>query len=166
MNDRRFLLGCSLPRMNTRRFLLAAGLLAVSALAGAPAARACKYCWSAENAEAADYARQAMQEASAPKPADGAFPLDGTINQFQPAAQSATLAAPPTASAVVTSGADLRAARAAAANPPPAPKIVPQATATLAPRPSNHIADAGLLGLATVGGVFCWRTRRKTGLAR
>ena len=152
--------------MKSRRLLFAAGLIAISALAGTPAARACKYCWSAENSEAADYARQAMQAASAPPPADGAFPLDGTISQFQPAAPSAILAAPPTASTVVTSGADLRAARAAATTLPPAPKFTPQAVAVFAPRSSTHFADAGLLGLATVGGVFCWRTRRKTGSAR
>ena len=150
--------------MNFHRLTFAAGLLAVLALTGTPTARACKYCWSAENADAAEYARQAMQSAAAPpSQPSGAFPLDGAISQFQPAAP-ATLAAPPDASTVVTSGADLRAARAATTTLPiPAPK----GAATITPRPAApHYADAGLLGLAAVGGVFCWRTRRKTGPVR
>ncbi len=154
--------------MNSHRLTFAAGLLAVLALTGTPAARACKYCWSAENADAAEYARQAMQSAAAPpSQPSGAFPLDGAISQFQPAAP-ATLAAPPDASTVVTSGADLRAARAATTTLPPVPPVsTPKVAATITPRPATpHYADAGLLGLAAVGGVFCWRTRRKTGPVR
>ena len=78
--------------MKTRRLTPAAGLLAVFSLAGANAAHACKYCWSGENVEAADYARQAMQPPTAPGQANGAFPLDATISQFQPAAPTAATA--------------------------------------------------------------------------
>ena len=145
--------------MKTRCLLFTVGLLAVLALAGANAARACKYCWSGENVEAADYARQAMQPPTAPDQANGAFPLDAAISQFQPAAPSATDKA-------ITSAADLRTVRIAAALPPVAPAFAPKATAEFARRGSTHYADAGLLGLAAVGGVFCWRTRRQTGPAR
>ena len=146
--------------MNSRCLTFLAGLLAVFSLVGAHSAHACKYCWSGENAEAADYARQAMQAPSAPSQTAGAFPLDATISQFQPVAPTA-------ASTPVTNAADLRAARVAATNTTPAPVFAPKVTAEFAPRRSApHYADAGLLGLAAAGGVFCWRTRRQTGTVR
>ena len=89
--------------MKTRRLILTAGLLTALTLNAPNAARACKYCWSGENAEAAHYARQAMQAPSAPDQTTGAFPLDTTISQFQPAAPAVTDKA-------ITNAADLRTA--------------------------------------------------------
>ncbi len=36
--------------------------------------------------------------------------------------------------------------------------------ATSRRRPGTHWADMGLLGMAAVGGLFCWRTRRESPL--
>ena len=41
--------------MNTRRLSQTVALLGLSTLLGASAAKACKYCWAAEQAAAADY---------------------------------------------------------------------------------------------------------------
>lgn len=149
--------------MKPRRLSLTVALLGVSMLVGVNAARACKYCWAAE-AAAGDLSQQALlqQDQTAPP---GTFPLDSTISQFKPAPAPATLATPPPTGSIVTSAADLRTTT-----------VVPTAKISFAPatvqsavaptRASGHFADAGLLGLATVGGVFCWRTRRKTGPGR
>ena len=145
--------------MKLRRLTLTSGLLAVLALAGVTPARACKYCWSGENVEAADYARQAMQAPAAPDQTTGAFPLDTTISQFQPTVPTA-------ADKAITNAADLRTARSAITKLPAVPPFTPVATAEFVPRRAAHYADAGLLGLAAIGGVFCWRTRRQTGFAR
>ncbi len=162
-------------RMNTRRLSQTVALLGLSTLLGASAARACKYCWAAEQA-GADYAQQTMLPSGQPDTQSGAFPLDGTISQFKPAAAPTALATPPPAGSVVTDAAGLRVAVKAPAAPAPAPvqvaiakpSPVPVQTVAAAPVPpkSGHYADAGLLGLAAAGGVFCWRTRRKTDSAR
>ncbi len=152
--------------MKTSRLPFTALLLALSALAGVRAASACKYCYSAENAAAADYARQAMSAPAAPDTTSGAFPLDATINQFQPAPAAATLSAAPAPDKVVTNATDLRAAKAAALGTAPTTVASAAPTTVVKGKGSAHYADAGLLGLAAVGGVFCWRTRRKTGPGR
>ena len=44
------------------------------------------------------------------------------------------------------------------------PRVAPVATKTaLNAPPGTRWADVGLLGVATAGGIFCWRTRRPTG---
>ncbi len=149
--------------MKTRRLTLTVALLGVSMLVGTSAARACKYCWAAE-AAAGDLSQQALlqQDQAAPP---GTFPLDSTISQFKPAPAPATLATPPPTGSIVTSAADLRATTVV-----PTAKVSftsAAAQSAVAPvRASGHFADAGLLGLATMGGVFCWRTRRKTDSSR
>lgn len=140
--------------MKTRRFSLTVALLGFSVLAGGVTAHACKYCWSAERA-ASEYTQQSMLPQGPANNPPGAFPLDSTISQFQPAAAPTALATLPADGSVVTSSAGLRTATA------------PNAAAVARPaQVAGHYADAGLLGLAAVGGVFCWRTRRKTGSDR
>lgn len=137
--------------MKNRRHSPLVALLGLSLLVGGSAARACKYCWSAERA-ASEYTQQSMLPQGPADNPPGAFPLDSTINQYKPSA----LAALPPGSAIVTSASDLRPTRVSA------PVAVASAVIQ-SPRAAGHYADAGLLGLAAVGGVFCWRTRRKTG---
>ncbi len=150
--------------MNTRRLSQTVALLGLSTLLGASAAKACKYCWAAE-AAAGDLSQQALlQQDQAATPA-GAFPLDNTISQFKPAAAPTALATPPPADSVVTNADGLRVtAKVPVAPAPVVPVAAPVALASV-PK-SGHYADAGLLGLAAVGGVFCWRTRRKAGSER
>ena len=145
--------------MNTRRLSLTVALLGLSTLLGVSAANACKYCWAAE-AAAGDLSQQALlQQDQANTPA-GAFPLDNTIGQFKPAAAPAALATPPPAGSIVTNAADLRPA---ATTPVAKVSAVMASAPVAAPVPkSGHYADAGLMGLVAAGGVFCWRTRRKT----
>ena len=150
--------------MNTRRLSLTVALLGLSTLLGASAANACKYCWAAE-AAAGDLSQQALLQQDQANASAGAFPLDNTISQFKPAAAPAALATPPPADSIVTSAADLRLTAKVPAVKAPVVTTPAQANAAPAPR-SGHYADAGLLGLAAVGGVFCWRTRRKTGSRR
>ncbi len=144
--------------MKIRRSILTVALLGVSTLVGVNAARACKYCWAAE-AAAGDMSQQALLAQDQANTAPGAFPLDGAISQFKPTAAPTALATPPPAGSIATNAADLRPAKA---------PVALKATASVATRPaaSGHFADAGLLGLATAGGVFCWRTRRKAGPER
>ena len=150
--------------MNTRRLSLTVALLGLSTLLGASAANACKYCWAAE-AAAGDLSQQALLQQDQVNASAGAFPLDNTISQFKPAAAPAALATPPPAGSIATTAADLRPAKIGA--PVQAPVVSAIAPVAAAPIPkSGHYADAGLLGLAAAGGVFCWRTRRKTGSGR
>lgn len=143
------------------RFLLLP-LLLLAALASADA---CQYCrLAATDPEAARMA--AMMHS-------GGFPLDATINRFQSANPSAVLMGPPTAGSVATSAADLPAtprtagtavetsAKSVAASPitsRTAGTAVP--TLKAAPKPVTW-ADAGLLGMLVIGGLFYWRTRRE-----
>ncbi len=149
--------------MNTRRLSLTVALLSLSTLFGASVASACKYCWAAE-AAGADYAQQTMLPQGQADTPPGAFPLDNTIGQFKPAAPAA-LATPPPTGSIVTNAADLRPAVQAPAVKAAAAIATIQTAAAPVPK-SGHYADAGLMGLAAVGGVFCWRTRRKTGSER
>lgn len=124
---------------------------------GAMSAQACQYCrLAATDPEAARLAAQMHS---------GGFPLDVTINQFQPAAPSATLAVPPAPATVATSAVDLPRVshpvtmlRQAAAGPVKTSLIVP--AVRLGPAAASGWADAGLLGLLVLGAWFCWRTRR------
>ena len=152
--------------MNTRSLSLTVALLGLSVLAGGLNARACKYCWSAEMA-ASEATQQSMLPQGPANNPPGAFPLDNAISQFAPTAAPSALATPPPAGSIVTSAADLRptTATTAISSSPPAPVAV-ASSAHLPARAAGHYADAGLLGLAAVGGVFCWRTRRKTGFNR
>lgn len=144
------------------------GLLAASFLAGAFPGQACQYCrLAATDPEAAKMAAKMHA---------GGFPLDATLNQFQPLAPAATLTAPPDPDNVVTRAADLPVtARVPAvpksamlstspsATPALAKPVAPAGTAVITqanPAPVARWADAGLLGLLSVGGWFCWRTRR------
>ena len=136
-------------------------LMALLLIGGAAGARACQYCrMAATNPEAARMAAQIHS---------GGFPLDSTINQFQGIVPSATLTAPPTPGEVVTSAADL---------PVPVARLQALAkeftqttkssaaidtTVKMPPTAPSRWSDAGLLGLAAVGGLFCWRTRRVAG---
>lgn len=153
--------------MKTRRLSLTAALLGLFTLAGGTAAHACKYCWAAE-AAAGDLSQQSLLPQDQANNPPGSFPLDSTISQFKPAPALATLATPPPAGSIATSAADLRPATAPAVVASPAPAVVsPAAQSSIAQaHGSGHYADAGLLSLAAVGGVFCWRTRRKSGSAR
>ena len=145
--------------MNTRRLSLTVALLGLSTLIGASPANACKYCWAAE-AAAGDLSQQALLQQDQANSTAGAFPLDTTISQFKPAAVPAALATPPPAGSIATSAADLRPIITKAASVKvPAVTATSQVVAASAPK-SGHYADAGLLGLAAVGGVFCWRTLR------
>ena len=140
-------------------------------MAAGPVVRACQYCQmaAAGDPEAARLAAEIH---------GGSFPLDGITSRFAPAAPSASLSAPPAAASVATTAADLPATVIRHATPPPpvavepvpAPATVKQVLAPAVPTPSLPAAtagaarwsDAGLLGLLTVGGLFCWRTRRAT----
>ena len=139
------------------------GLLLALVLMGAkPSGRACQYCrMAATDPEAARMAAQIH---------GGGFPLDATINQFAGIAPAATLTAPPAPDSVATSAADLPVPAARRSLPPPptlpvlkAPMLrAPVAVSTREAKtpPPIRWSDAGLLGLAAAGGLFCWRTRR------
>ena len=119
--------------------------------------RACEYCrMAAEDPEAARLALAAHASA-------GAFPLQSTINQFKGDVPPAVLTAPPAASSVATSAADLPARTRRV--PPPAPPA-PAARPAPAPAGSTTWANAGLIGLFGFLGFFGWRTRRIPGSAR
>ena len=150
--------------MNIRCLSLTVALLGLSTLLGTSVASACKYCWAAE-AAAGDLSQQALLQQDQANTTPGAFPLDNAISQFKPAAAPAALATPPPAGSVVTSAADLRPVTKAPAVQALAVSAPVVAAAAPVPK-SGHYADAGLVGLAAVGGVFCWRTRRKPGSER
>ena len=132
-------------------------------MAAGPAVRACQYCQmaAAGDPEAARLAAQIHGEG---------FPLEGIINQYAPTAPSANLSAPPAAASVATKASDLPTTVIRRATPPPPPAAVKPVSAPVVQMPSlpaaaagsAHWADAGLLGLLAVGGLFCWRTRRAT----
>ena len=101
----------------------------------------------------------------------GGFPLDAAVNQFQPPAASAVLAAPPNAASVATNAADLSAttrlpvaATLRRVPPPvaPAAKSSPPAPAAPDTRAADRWANGGLLGLLGLAGFFGWRTRRSS----
>ena len=131
-------------------------------MAAAPASRACQYCQmaAAGDPEAARLAAQIHGES---------FPLEGIITRYAPAVPAANLSAPPTAASVATKASDLPTTVLRRATPPP-PAAVPPVPASMlratslpaATAGSTHWADAGLLGLVAVGGLFFWRTRRAT----
>ena len=138
--------------MKTLFFCLLAALLVRTADVG----RACEYCrMAAEDPEAARLALAAHASS-------GAFPLQGTINQFKADAPPAVLTAPPTAGAIATSAADLPAR--AHRLPPPAAKAPAPVAAPIVKAPpaagSATWANAGLLGVFGCLGFFGWRTRR------
>ena len=127
-------------------------------------ARACQYCAMAANDP--EMARLAAEMHAK----SGGFPLAAAVDQFQPPAASAVLAAPPAAASVATNAADLSAttrlpvAAARRVPPPvaPAAKPAPPAAATDT-RAANRWANGGLLGLLGLAGFFGWRTRRSPG---
>lgn len=139
-------------------------LLAVLLLRTADVGRACEYCrLAAEDPEAARLALAAHASS-------GAFPLQGTINQFKADAPPAVLTAPPSAGAIATSAADLP-ARAHRLPPPAAAKapapVVPATIAKVPPATGSATwANAGLLGVFGCLGFFGWRTRRAPGSER
>ena len=139
--------------MTTKPILLC--LLAVLSIQGA--ARACQYCALAANDP--EMARLAAEMHAK----SGGFPLDASLNKFQPGAQSAVLNAPPPAASVATRAADLASVVPRRALPPP---VARPAAAKPAPQPAqkstDHWADGGLLGLLGLAGFFGWRTRRAT----
>ena len=120
-------------------------------------ARACQYCrLAATDPEAARMAAQIHS---------GGFPLDATINQFQGIAPTSTLSAPPAPDSVVTNAIDLPVPTArlhTAPIPVPPALVQPVTTVPVIKAASKPVrwSDAGLLGLATMGGLFCWCTRR------
>ena len=135
-------------------------------LAAGPAGRACQYCQMAAvgDPEAARLAAQIHGES---------FPLEGIITRYAPAAPAANLSAPPTAASVATKASDLPTTVIRRATPPLPPAAVPPVPPVPAPMlratslpdataGSTHWADAGLLGLVGIGGLFFWRTRRAT----
>ena len=132
-------------------------------MAAGPAVRACQYCQmaAAGDPEAARLAAQIHGES---------FPLEGIITRYAPAAPAASLSAPPAAASVATKASDLPTTVLRRATPPPPPAVVPPVPAPMlraaslptAAVGSGHWADAGLLGVAAVGGLFFWRTRRAT----
>ncbi len=137
-------------------------LLALLLWGTADASRACEYCrMAAEDPEAARLALAAHASS-------GAFPLQGTINQFKGDVPPATLTAPPSAGAVATSAADLPAR--AHRLPPPVAKAPATALVVAAKAPaatsSATWANAGLLGVFGFLGFFGWRTRRAPGSDR
>ncbi len=130
-------------------------LLPLLLLASFTRAEACQYCrMAATDPEAARMAAKLHA---------GGFPLDATINQFQPANPSAVMTAPPDPGSVTTSAADLPVLP---RTPAPVSTPVPARTAGTAvatkatPKPVSW-ADAGLFGLLAAGGWFYWRTRRE-----
>ena len=132
-------------------------------MAAGPAGRACQYCQmaAAGDPEAARLAAQIHGES---------FPLEGIITRYAPAAPDANLSAPPAAASVATKASDLPTTVLRRATTPPPPVVVPPVPAPMlratalpdTTAGSTHWADAGLLGLVAVGGLFFWRTRRAT----
>ncbi len=139
-------------------------LLAVLLMRTADTGRACEYCrMAAEDPEAARLALAAHA-------ASGAFPLQGTINQFKGDTPPAILTAPPAAGAIATSAADLparmRRPLPPAAAPAPLPVIAPVAAKAPPAARTATWADAGLIGVFGCLGFFGWRTRRTPGSDR
>ena len=142
--------------MKTLFFCLLIGLLVQAADLG----RACEYCrMAAEDPEAARLALAAHASS-------GAFPLQSTISQFKSDVPLAVLTAPPSASSVATSAADLpvNARRPLLPVAAKAPVAVQSQAAPAHPAArSSAWANAGLLGFFGCLGFFGWRTRRTSG---
>ena len=132
-------------------------LLAVLAVQGT--AHACQYCALAANdPEMAKLAAEMHAKS-------GGFPLDASINKFQPAMPSAVLTAPLPAANVATRAADLPSVAATRRPllPPPAATVATRSGQADQRQAASRWANGGLLGLCGLAGFFGWRTRRGAG---